>query len=60
MTSKEYLHEAVICSIVAKGYENLGLVANAEYFKQRALYMLAKTLEALAFESHARAVPLKT
>ena len=51
MTAYEYFHEAVICEIVAKGYEKIGLVANAQYFKERAIYMVAKGLETLALQA---------
>jgi hypothetical protein len=53
MAPYEYFHEAVICEIVCKGYERLGLIANAHYFKQRAIYMIAKGLEALALQAPA-------
>jgi len=44
----DYFHEAVICRVIAIAYESKGLIANAEYFKQRAIYFVAKGLEALA------------
>lgn len=48
MTAKDYLKEAVICAVVARAYDNLSLVANAEYFRQRSAWYVAKALESLA------------
>lgn len=51
MTAKDYLKEAVVCAVIAKAYENLKLVANAEYFRQRSAWYVAKALESLVFKA---------
>lgn len=48
--SKEWFVEASVFAMIAKVYDKRDLIANAEYFKQRAIYSLAQALLAAWFE----------
>lgn len=48
---KEYFSRAATAAVVSKAYENLNQPIESEFYRNEAIYFLAKGLESLAFES---------
>lgn len=53
-SSKEWFIDATLFAMLAKLYDERGLVANAGYFESRAIYSLAQAILARWFEGDAR------